>query len=109
MKAATESPIVTACLEYLTLRRVCAWRSNNVAVYDPKIRRYRKFRGRRGVSDILGILRGGRFLAVECKRPGEKRSPDQIQFLDDVASNGGVAIVAHGVDELHREIEPYLT
>lgn len=52
-----------------------------------------------GVSDILGIWQGYP-LAVEVKRPKMKPTDLQIQFLTQFAAAGGIAIVAHSLDEL---------
>jgi hypothetical protein len=63
--------------------------------------------GKVGSSDILGILPGGRFLAVECKAPeGGRLSPEQRQFLDEVRALGGLSLVAKGwkdIDSALRE------
>ena len=45
-------------------------------------------------------LRDGRTLAVDCKRPSGKPTPEQIAFLRCVRANGGVALVARSVDDL---------
>ena len=100
MKAGRESDLVRACLDLLALRGITAWRNNNAGIYDPARRRFRTFHGLKGASDILGILAGGRFLAVECKMPGGKLSPDQTAFLDMIRERGGLAIVVHNVAEL---------
>ncbi len=44
-----------------------------------------------GVPDIIGMLRDGRFLAIDVKRPGEKATEDQERFLAMVAKAGGVS------------------
>ncbi|MDR0731206.1 MAG: VRR-NUC domain-containing protein, partial [Treponema sp.] len=61
--------------------------------------------GLKGSSDILGLLPGGRFLAVECKAPDGRLSPEQRQFLADIKAQGGLAIVARSC----RDIEAALT
>ena len=54
-----------------------------------------------GCSDILGQLKDGRLLAVECKRPkGGKLSSDQLHFLDMVRNHGGVAFVATNLHDV---------
>jgi hypothetical protein len=58
---------------------------------------------KRGVADILGVLPGGRFLAIEVKANGHKPTAHQEKFLEDVSKKGGVAFVARSVDEV-REI-----
>jgi hypothetical protein len=47
----------------------------------------------KGAADWLGMLQGGRFLAVECKGTGCKASDDQIAFLKNVNDAGGFALV----------------
>ncbi len=99
MKKLTESSIVTACLELLSLRRIMAWRSNQGVIPGPN-GAPRRFRGRKGVADILGCLDDGRLLAVEVKKPGGRLSPEQREFLDAVRQRGGLAVVVHSVGEL---------
>ena len=47
----------------------------------------------KGAADWLGMLQGGRFLAVECKGTNGKASDDQIAFLKNVNDAGGFALV----------------
>ena len=62
--------------------------------------RFIKF-GWRGCSDLLGQLKDGRLLAVECKRPkGGKLSSDQLHFLEMVRNYGGVAFVATNLHDV---------
>jgi hypothetical protein len=61
--------------------------------------------GKKGSSDILGILPGGRFLAIEVKAKGGRVSPEQRNFLEQVRGLGGVAIIAYSfkdIDEVLR-------
>jgi hypothetical protein len=114
-----ESDVLAACLQYLALKGVYAWRQNQGAI-PLKAGGYRKFVGLRGVADILGILsqqvtvagegkvRFGNLLAVEVKRPGEKPRPDQSAFLARVNELGGVGVCVHSVRELEERLTPYL-
>jgi RecB family exonuclease len=52
--------------------------------------------GVRGISDRIAILPNGKILAIECKAPGKKPTPLQMQFLDAVAKNNGSAFVVNG-------------
>lgn len=55
----------------------------------------------KGVSDILGVLPGGRFLAIEVKKqPGKKPTALQGRFIDCVNKAGGLAFVAVCVDDV---------
>jgi hypothetical protein len=60
--------------------------------------------GKKGSADIIGLLPGGKFLAVETKAPAGRLSPDQRQFLADVKALGGMAIVARSC----RDVEAAL-
>src|SRR4051794_3629418 len=51
-----EIDIVRACLDWLTLHRIRAWRMNNTGIFDPSRKVFRTFHGERGIPDILGIF-----------------------------------------------------
>ena len=53
-----------------------------------------------GCSDVLGMLRDGRFLAVECKSPTERLRPEQAVFLERFRASGGVGFMAPDLREL---------
>lgn len=60
--------------------------------------------GWRGASDIIGMLKDGRLLAVEVKGPAGRLQPHQRDFLERVRSNGGVAFVARSLADVVREL-----
>lgn len=115
----TESDVLSACLDYLHLRGILAWRTNNTGVFDPAKKVFRTFRGLKGVSDILGIvtqpmtlatgqeIMQGIILAVETKKPGNKPTPDQEWFLDEVNRRGGIGVWVTSVQELEEKLAPY--
>ncbi len=95
--ARPEAAILAAVLKAIRLHPQVAWieRMNTGAhKTDDRFIRY----GFRGCSDIIGQLKDGRFLAVECKAPCGKLSEDQAAFLEQVRKHGGVAIVARSAD-----------
>ena len=97
-----EQDIVNACLDLLRLRGVFAYRQNQGA-FHPRDRhgeRFIRFTSINGVSDIIGVLPNGRFLAVECKRPGNNPTNDQQAFLDAVRRRGGLALVVYDASDL---------
>lgn len=100
----TEAEIQAQCLAYLALGGFVHWRSNTGAARLPgKGGRTRLVRfGTPGVSDILGVLPGGRFLAIEVKRPGGKLSAEQAAFLSRVRMAGGLALVVTSLGELRE-------
>ena len=103
-KDTPESQVLDGCLRYLEARRIFHWRNNTGAVQIAP-GRFMRF-GKKGSSDILGVLPGGRFLCIECKSKGGKLSPEQKQFLADVQELGGFTLVVRGwweLDEALRE------
>jgi hypothetical protein len=47
----------------------------------------------KGYADLHGMLAGGRYFALEVKRPDEKATAEQRAFLDAVRFGGGVGAV----------------
>lgn len=56
--------------------------------------------GWRGCSDVIGQLKDGRLLAVECKAPKGRMRPAQVEFLSLVRRFGGVGIVARNARDV---------
>jgi hypothetical protein len=99
-----ENRVKKECLEYLKLRQIKAW-SNPSGAVQIRPGKFMSF-GLKGSSDILGVLPGGRFLAVECKAEHGRLSPEQREFLNDIAALGGMAVVARSyrdIDQALRE------
>lgn len=104
----TEKQIENSILCYLEHLPECfAWKNQSVGVFDPVKKIHRKSFNRyhiNGVSDILGVYKG-RFLAIEVKRPSnKKRSPDQDNFIRLIKSQGGLAFYATSVEDVKREL-----
>lgn len=57
----------------------------------------------KGVADILGIYEG-RPLAIEVKTAKGRLSDHQLAFLQRFHSEGGIVILARGVDDVHRAL-----
>lgn len=109
-----ETEIVKACLHYLKLKGVYAWRNNTVGIFSKKSGGY-FFHGLRGVADILGIVPQqcpcalqGVLLAIEVKKPGNRPTNDQSAFLGQIKERGGISMVVHSVDELKEELDRFL-
>lgn len=88
IKELTKATIRASAIKELTWRGYNVWIHNNLAV------RKRKFIGRLGVSDVIGITKDGRWVACEIKTLNDRLSNDQIDFLNDVKKAGGAAYVA---------------
>ena len=62
--------------------------------------RYISSNSQSGMSDILGMLKGGRLFAIECKSRTGKIMPHQQEFLDLINNGGGLAFVARSVEDV---------
>ncbi len=102
-----EGLIQKAILEYLGLQGIMAWGNKNGGTFDPKKRVYRRNTTVPGISDILGVLPGGRALAIEVKRPKPNyREPTvaQKQFIKRINEAGGLAFVATSVEDVKQAL-----
>lgn len=52
-----------------------------------------------GKSDITGMLAGGRFFALEVKQRGKKATADQREYLEAVASGGGISATVRSFED----------
>ena len=102
-----DRPEAAALFEVLKAVRahpLVAWanRANSGAVTVGK--RFIRF-GWPGCPDVLGQLKDGRFLGVEVKAAKGRLRPEQAEFLDLIASAGGVAFVARNCRDVHQQLE----
>lgn len=98
-----ETSVMKDVDQVLSAYHIFHWRNNTGMTRIGK--RFVRF-GYPGSSDWLGICPDGRLLAVECKRPeGGRLTEQQRDFLDCVNRNGGVGIVATGVDSLIKQLK----
>jgi hypothetical protein len=108
----TETALVRQILSYLSMypNEIQAWRANTgVAKYTNKKgeTRYVKF-GTNGMPDIQGFIKGGRFLGIEVKVPGQKLSPDQEEFFDTGTFMNTLMIKAWGLNDVTSVIDPII-
>ena len=75
-----------------------AFRANAGGMTDAR-GQYVKF-GFKGMADITGMLKGGRRLEVECKRPGKLPTAEQNAFLFRVNDGGGFGCWVDSVERL---------
>lgn len=104
MAGAKENLIQKQCLQILSAYNIFHWRQNSGCIH---VRGHvYKMTSVPGVSDILGILPDGRFLAIECKREqGGVVSAVQKEFLSNIEKNGGVALVINNPMELNTKLK----
>ena len=55
-----------------------------------------------GTADIIGMLKGGAFFAIEVKKPGGKATKLQQEFLERIRKGGGLAGVATNEEQAFK-------
>lgn len=101
-----ETDVQASIIQYLNFRGIFAWRNNTIGVWDAKRKRYRTNpHTMKGVSDIIGILENGKFLAIECKSETGTLSREQKDFIDNINRHGGHAICARSVEDVRQFLD----
>ena len=100
IKKPLEKEIQKAILQFLKIHPKVQWvaRFNSGTFMDGD--RYIRSNSQDGMSDILGMLKGGRLFAIECKTAIGKVQDNQQVFLDLINAGGGLAFVARSVDDV---------
>ena len=99
-----EADVLKAVLATLEMHPKVAWVARiNSGMFHVEQRFIKA--GFKGCSDILGMLKGGRMLAVECKSLKGKESADQAAFGARVAQDGGLYFVARSVDDVMEALK----
>ena len=102
-KQTPESKVLQGCLNYLKSQGIMCWRNTTGAVKAQS--GYWLHYGKKGSSDIIGVLPDGRALFVECKAPkGGRLSKEQEEFIDEARRNGALCIIAKNQTELDQAI-----
>lgn len=102
-----EKTIENSILSFLKRHGIFVFKVESQGTYDAKLGRYRMKHSMHrmlGVADIIGILDGGTFLAIEVKSEVGRLSDHQKQFLRTIQENGGVAIVARSIDDVAEKL-----
>jgi hypothetical protein len=100
----SEAEILRAIIQLLHRhpRVAQAWRQNS-GTFQERNRdgsvRYIRANTQKGMSDIMGVLRDGRTLAIEVKSRTGRMRPGQEEFLQTIRSAGGVAGVCRSVED----------
>jgi len=101
----SEADIQRAILDYISLTPHFAFRVNTqgVPIRDDsgEISGFRPS-PMKGIADILVCMSDGRFAAIEVKSAKGKVSEEQMAFLQEVDNRGGLAIIAHSLDDVIR-------
>ena len=98
----SEAALVRAVIEYLTARGAKAWRNNaGVILLQSATGRTRAVTmSEKGLPDVVGVLPGGRMVAVECKRPGNTLSGFQKYQLEELRTRNALVIVAYSIKDV---------
>lgn len=95
----SEANIQGAILIALSEAGCVVWRQNTGAFREPKTGRLIRYGLCVGSSDIIGITKDGRFLAVEVKTATGAVRKGQPEFIAAVRRAGGYAGIARGVED----------
>jgi hypothetical protein len=94
----SESSLVKQIIQYLNYLGHYVWRVNTGSLKVDN--RFVQF-GKKGMSDILGIHKDtGQLIAIECKVGYNKPSQFQKDFLEDINSRNGIAILAYKLEDV---------
>ena len=105
-KQKPEKQIQNEILEWLEKKGFFCWRNNNIGLFDVytgKFRRKGKYQVL-GVSDILGLMKDGRLIAIEVKSRIGRITENQQNFLDKVNENGGVGFLARSIEDVEKNL-----
>ena len=90
-----EATIQLDILTYLRWRQIPAW-----STHSP-----RNHPETPGMADIVGMLPGGRFLAIEVKSEEGVVSKEQREWLNRLRCHGGLVVVARSVEDVQKVID----
>ena len=103
----SEAEILRAIIQLLHRhpRVAQCWRQNS-GTFQERNRdgsvRYIRANTAKGMSDIMGVLKDGRTLAIEVKSRTGRMRPGQEEFLQTIRQAGGVAGVCRNVDDAQK-------
>lgn len=106
----TETQLVKSILAVVALRyrgKVLLHR-NNTGAHTTDGGRFVRYGLGVGSADLVGVLLGGRYMALECKTKQGRVSPEQTRWLADMRDLGAVAEVVRSVDEACAVIDAAL-
>lgn len=98
----------TIIFDMYWVRGGVAYRINNGATYDQKLKTYRKGVQRRGIPDIIGII-NGRFFGIEVKIGQDRQSTYQKEIEQEINNAGGVYFIAKTYDDYLQKIHDVLS
>ncbi len=109
-KRIPEKVLLAEILRYLLEQGHFCWRNNTGAVkmdYTTKMgHRHSRFwrAGMKGSSDILGVAKDGKFIAIETKIKPNKPTAAQEYFLQRIRENNGYAFCAYNLEDVKKNL-----
>ena len=95
----TEAEILKSVLKFLRVHPDVAWVCRINSGVFAENDRFISANSQKGMSDIIGMLSGGRLFAIECKSKTGKILQHQDDFLCLIASGGGLSGIARSIDD----------
>lgn len=109
---ATTNNITNAIINFLLCEGHSASRINTQGQYDPKIGGWRKGGSRKGYLDISSCIKDndgiGRFVVFDIKKNNDQLNGDQIAFIKEVESAGGMAMEIRSYEEFLKWYRNYI-
>jgi hypothetical protein len=96
-----ETAVVREILEYLARRGIMAWRCQSGIV---RVKRGWMHLAPKGTADIVGVLPGGRFLAVEVKTDDGDLEPSQVEWWARIIAAGALYVLARGIEDVEEAL-----
>lgn len=101
----SEKDIQKSILDYLRLKKYVAFKHHSTGSGVRNGQTFFFAHSEKGISDIIGCSKEGRFIAIEVKKPGGKPSEEQLEFLEGVRQCGGIAILAYSLDDVIGKVD----
>lgn len=110
---ATTNNITMAIVNYLLSKGHSASRVNTQGQYDVSIGRWRPSGARKGFFDISACIKDsagvGLFIAIDIKKGSDKLSKEQLKFMKEVESSGGIAFEIGSYQEFIEWYNDFMT
>lgn len=98
-----ESDILATILAYLRIRGITHWRVPLSGLFNQGRKTKNSMKGH---PDVAGLLPGGRYFAIEVKRPkGARWSEEQHEWRAKLEGAGALYLVATSVGDVERGLE----
>lgn len=107
---ATTNNITKGIINYLLANGHSASRINTQGQWDENLGMWRKSGSRKGFFDIACCIKSpvkniGIFLVIDVKKGNDTLSPDQIDFMNEIRSSGGIAFSIDSIDEFYERFD----